>query len=157
MLRTCVLNDWSVDGYLDPSHPLQQALHRFLEATIDSHTAHTAVDGCGAPAWAMPLTKLAGAYRGAVTADDRSSPMARVADAMRAHPDYVCGDASEVTGLMRAVPGCSSRMVRSRCTSQHCPMAAPCAVKISDGGFRAGQAVLVESPARARCHRRARS
>jgi len=145
MLRTCVLNDWSVDGYLDPSHPLQQALHRFLEVTIDSHTAHTAVDGCGAPAWAMPLTKLASAYRGAVTADDRSSPMARVADAMRAYPDYVCGDASELTGLMRAVPGLLVKDGAESVYVAALPDGRAGAVKISDGGFRAGQAVLVES------------
>jgi L-asparaginase II len=145
MLRTCVLNGWSVDSYLDPSHPLQQGLHRFLEATIDSHTAHTAIDGCGAPAWAMPLTKLAGAYRGAVTAEDRASPMARVADAMRAYPDYVCGDASEVTGLMRAVPGLLVKDGAESVYVAALPDGRACAVKISDGGFRAGQAVLVES------------
>ena len=145
MLRTCSLNSWPLDRYLEPSHPLQQALHGYLEATIESPTSHTAVDGCGAPAWAMPLTKLAGAYRDAVTADDRSSSLAQVADAMRAHPDYVCGDASEVTGLMRAVPGLLAKDGAESVYVAALPDGRACAVKISDGGFRAGQAVLVEA------------
>jgi len=145
MLRTCTINNWPRDEYLEPSHPLQEALRRFVEVTIGVPVSHVAIDGCGAPAWAMPLTQLVDAYRGAVTSDDRGSAMARVADAMRAHPDYVCGDASEVTGLMRAVPGLLVKDGAESVYVAALPDGRACAVKISDGGFRAGQAVLVES------------
>ena len=43
----------------------------------------TAIDGCGAPAWAIPLTSLAASYRAAVLAEP-GSPLRDVADAMRA-------------------------------------------------------------------------
>ena len=143
MLRTCVINDWPVDSYLEPGHPLQRSLHQFVEETTGRCTAHTAVDGCGAPAWAMPLTTLANVYRDATTDADRSSPIARVADAMRAYPDFVCGDASEVTGLMRAVPGLLAKDGAESVYVAAVPDGRTVALKIADGGFRAGQAVLV--------------
>ena len=62
---------------------------------------------------------------------------------MRAHPEFVGGDASEVTGLMRAVPGL---LVKDGAESVYAAALADgraVAVKISDGGFRAGQVVLV--------------
>ncbi len=59
------------------------------------------------------------------------------------HPEYVGGDRSEVTGLMRAVPGL---LVKDGAESVYVGALSDgraVAVKVADGGFRAGQVVLV--------------
>lgn len=157
MLATCVVRGWDVATYLDVDHPLQLALRSFVESVIAEPISHTAVDGCGAPAWAMPMPALASAYGRAVTeaaerrsGDDlpaadrrRPSELAAVADAMRAHPEFVGGEQSEVTGLMRAVPGL---LVKDGAESTYVAALSDgraVVVKIADGGFRAGQVVLV--------------
>ena len=65
MLATCVMRGWDPATYLEPDHPLQAGLAA-ISRRHRRRVAHTAVDGCGAPAWAIPLTALAGAYRTAV-------------------------------------------------------------------------------------------
>jgi L-asparaginase II len=142
MLATCVQAGWDVGSYLSPDHPLQQSLRGSLQDAVGAEVVHTAVDGCGAPAWAIPLRALAAGYGAAVRAG-AGTPLRDVADAMRAYPDMVCGEQSEVTGLMRAVPGL---LVKDGAESVYVAALADgraVAVKVSDGGFRAGQAVLV--------------
>ena len=62
---------------------------------------------------------------------------------MRAHPEFVCGERSEVTGLMRAVPGLLVKDGAESVYVAALPDGRAVALKIADGGFRAGQAVLV--------------
>jgi L-asparaginase II len=142
MVVTTSINGWNVASYLDPKHQLQQQLRATVESCIGQPVAHTAVDGCGAPAFAMPLRSLANAYRAAVLAPPGSA-LRHVADAMRAHPQYVGGEESEVTHLMRAVPGL---LVKDGAESVYVAAfddGRAAAVKVADGGYRAGQAVLV--------------
>jgi L-asparaginase II len=142
MLATCVHRDWPVDTYLEPSHPLQQQLRMWFSEFVGSPIAHEAVDGCGSPAWAVSLTALAGGYRSAVLAP-ASSAAGAVAAAMREHPEFVGGSASEVTGIMRAVPGVLCKDGAEAVYAAALPDGRAVALKISDGGFRAGQVVLV--------------
>ncbi len=58
MLLTCVTNGWDTAGYLDPQHPLQAHIRDVTERLIGEKAAATAVDGCGAPVFAMSLTGL---------------------------------------------------------------------------------------------------
>jgi L-asparaginase II len=142
MLATCVVQDWDVATYLEPEHPLQVAMRSYVETSIGQPVSHTAVDGCGAPAWAMPLETLALAYRRAV-APGSPPELSAVADAMRAHPEFVGGEQSEVTGLMRSVPGLLVKDGAESVYVAALPDGRAVALKIADGGFRAGQAVLV--------------
>lgn len=59
MLYTCVLNDWPLEGYLDPSHPLQQAIAEIVEDLTGQRIARVTVDGCGAPLFSVSLHGLA--------------------------------------------------------------------------------------------------
>jgi L-asparaginase II len=142
MVATCVQARWDVDPYLSPDHPMQQSLRTTVEQLSGAAVAHTAVDGCGAPAWAIPLRALAASYGAAVTAAS-GTPERAVADAMRAHPGMVCGEQSEVTGLMRSVPGLLVKDGAESVYVAALPDGRSVALKIADGGFRAGQAVLV--------------
>jgi L-asparaginase II len=59
MLLACVQNGWSTDDYLERSHPLQQHIVDTIERLTGERIAGSAVDGCGAPVHALPLTALA--------------------------------------------------------------------------------------------------
>ncbi len=104
MLATCVLNGWPTRGYLAPEHPLQQAIRRTVEELAGQQIPVTGVDGCGAPLFALTLTGLARAFRVLVRAAP-GTPGRRVADAMRAHPEWTSGTSRDERRLMDAVPG----------------------------------------------------
>ena len=104
MLATCVRNGWPTRTYLDPDHPLQRAIRDTVEELAGERVAATGVDGCGAPLFALTLAALAGAFRALVLAP-ASRPERRVADAMRAHPEWTSGTTRDERYLMDAVPG----------------------------------------------------
>jgi L-asparaginase II len=104
MLATCVRNSWPTDDYLSPEHPLQQAARATVGRLAEEPVAWDAVDGCGAPLYGISLVGLARAFSAAVQAAP-SAPERRVADAMRAHPEYVSGTKRLDTDLMKGVPG----------------------------------------------------
>lgn len=75
MLAACVANDWPLEGYLDPGHPLQKRILDVLERLTGERPAATAVDGCGAPVHAVSLTALArGIHK--ITTAQAGSPFA---------------------------------------------------------------------------------
>ena len=96
MLRACVATGWPTDGYLDPAHPLQVHIRDVIERLTGEKVAHTAIDGCGAPVYALTLTGLARAIHRIGAASDRS-PFAlhRVAGslvkAVKEHPWTIDG------------------------------------------------------------------
>jgi L-asparaginase II len=104
MLATCVLNGWPTGSYLAPDHPLQVAIRRtVIELTGEPVTA-VGVDGCGAPLFALTLLGLVRAFRALVLAAP-GTPERRVADAMRAYPEWTSGTHRDEPRFMAAVPG----------------------------------------------------
>ncbi|MER7772157.1 asparaginase [Kitasatospora sp. NPDC096140] len=140
-LAACVANGWDTESYLDPSHPIQLLAREALEEGTGETPAHAGVDGCGAPLLAVTLTGLARGYRGLVLAPEGSAPR-RVADAMRAHPEYVAGTRRADTWLMRAIPGALSKMGAEAVQVVALPDGRALAFKIDDGGERARGPVL---------------
>jgi L-asparaginase II len=104
MLATCVLAGWPTSSYLDPGHPLQAGIRRTLEDLAAERVSAVGVDGCGAPLFALSLTGVARAMR-AMTLARPGTAERRVADAMRAYPDWTSGSARPERALMTAVPG----------------------------------------------------
>ncbi len=104
MLAACLLNGWPAGSYLNPGHPLQQAIRRTVEELAGEQVPAAGVDGCGAPLFALTLTGLARAFRALVLAAP-GTPERRVADAMRAHPEWTSGTSRDERRLMDAVPG----------------------------------------------------
>lgn len=104
MLATCVVNGWPLDSYLDPAHPLQKTIESTMEDLTGEQVAHTAVDGCGAPLFAVSLVGVARMFRALGTAE-QSSPAGRVAAAIRDFPEWVSGTARDEARLIRGVPG----------------------------------------------------
>jgi L-asparaginase II len=104
MLATCAANGWPTASYLDPGHPLQQAIRHTIEELAGERSTATAVDGCGAPLFALTPGGLARSFRSLVLAAP-GTPERRVADAMRGYPEWTSGSDRDERQLMNAVPG----------------------------------------------------
>lgn len=146
MLATCRVRGWPTTGYLDPEHPLQQAITTTVEELTGSSAAHVAVDGCGAPIVAVPLVGLARAL-GLLARAQPGTPEGRVADAMRRHPDLVAGERRSATRLMRAVPGLIAKDGAEGVYVAALPDGRAVAVKADDGALRAAEVVVASAVA----------
>lgn len=93
---------------------------------------------------AISLTGLARSFRHFVLAAPGSAER-RVADAMRAHPEYVAGTRRSDTWLMRGVPGALSKMGAEAVQAVALPDGRALAFKIDDGGIRALGPVLARA------------
>ncbi|MEV6317594.1 asparaginase [Streptomyces sp. NPDC051776] len=144
MLAACVAAGWPVDGYVDPDHPLQLLVRETIEEASGEKVAHIGVDGCGAPLPAFSLTGLARAFRHHVLADP-GTPERRVADAMRAHPEYVAGTRRIDTWLMRDVHGALAKVGAEAVQAVALEDGRALAFKIEDGGKRAVGPVLARA------------
>jgi L-asparaginase II len=141
MLLTCVAAGWPVDGYWEPTHPLQVAIQETVEDLVGEPVGGVGVDGCGAPVLALSLRSLAGSYLRLVTGGAEGSA---VTDAMRAHPEYVSGTDAQAydTVLMRAVPGLLAKGGAEGVQAVAVPGVGAVAMKIDDGAKRALMPVL---------------
>jgi len=145
MLATCAVNGWPTASYLAPDHPLQQAIRHTVEGLAGQQVTATGVDGCGAPLFGLTLAGLARAFRVLVLAAP-GTPERRVADAMRAYPEWTSGTHRDERRLMAAVPGL---LVKSGAEGVDAFALADGhgvrsgAVKIDDGGQRGRTPVTV--------------
>lgn len=144
MAATCAINGWSVQGYLDPSHPLQQLVARTVKDLTGEEAAAVSTDGCGTPLFALTLTGMARAFgriaRAAANDDgalDSTNAEAAVGLAMQRHPHMVAGEARDVTELMRQLPGAVAKDGFEGVQLVGLADGSAVAVKISDGGDRA--------------------
>lgn len=141
MLATCVTNGWDLDSYREPGHPLQAAIRATVEDLSGEHVSQVAVDGCGAPLFAISLRGLARSFSTIALASAESAE-GRVAAAMRSHPFEVGGTDRAVTKLMRAVPGLIAKDGAEGVFALATADGAAAAVKISDGAARATAPVI---------------
>ncbi len=148
MLWTAKLNGWSLDDYLDPEHPLQQAVAEIVEDLTGQRVARVTVDGCGAPLFSVSLHGLARALA-RITSAAPGTPEARVADAMREHAEMASGSGRDVAALMRAVPGLLAKDGFEGVQVAALPDGTAIAVKIADGANRARIPVAAAALARA--------
>ena len=135
MLSACVAAGWPTGSYLEPDHPLQQAIEARLGEAAGEPVSAVVVDGCGAPQHALSLTGLARGLLSLVEAPEGSRDRS-VADAMRAHPWLVAGTGREDTDLMSAVPGLLTKVVADGVHVAALPGAGAVAYKLDDGGDR---------------------
>ena len=109
-LAYCVQHGVSLATYLDPGHPLQQAIRRDVAAAVglDEQQLARGIDGCSAPNYAMPLAQLArGFARLATGARDAQfgKSFEALAAAMTAQPELVSGTGRSDAAFMRAGRG----------------------------------------------------
>jgi len=109
-LAYCVQHGHALDSYLDPAHPLQQAVRESVAhcAGMPASDLKMGIDGCSAPNYAMPLSRLALSYarlaQGA--SDDRyGNALGDLYQAMTAHPELVSGAGRNDLAFMQTAPG----------------------------------------------------
>ena len=150
-LAWCVQNGQPLGNYLAPGHPLQQAIRRDVARAVDMTTDELkiGIDGCSAPNYAMPLSRLALGYARLAGADcEFAGSFAQLSSAMTSHPELVSGTARSDLAFMRAGRGDWVTKVGAdgvqACASRQ--RGQGCAIKVSDGNkvalFAATVAVL---------------
>ncbi|OON64000.1 asparagine amidohydrolase [Massilia sp. KIM] len=96
-LAWCRLHGAPTQGYVEPGHPLQQAIRSTLADTagMPEDAMATGIDGCSAPNYAMPLSRLAHLYARLAQGNRDEAlggAMGQLFDAMTARPDLVSGE-----------------------------------------------------------------
>jgi L-asparaginase II len=141
MLLTCVVNDWPVETYLAPEHPLQQVITETFTELTDGPPSVVGVDGCGAPLLATPLQQLARAV-GRIVQGAEGSAEARLVAAMVAHPEHLSGTTRWERSLMAAFPGLVAKSGAESVFVVGLPDGSAYALKIEDGAERPLYAVM---------------
>ncbi len=142
MLLTCVVNSWPTESYLEPAHPLQVAIRDIVGSLAGAPVAHTGVDGCGAPLFAVPLTGLVRMFRSLALAPS-GTPDRRVVEAIQAHPEYTSGTTRDEAQLIRGLPGLFAKGGAEAVLAAALDDGRAVALKIEDGGYRARMPALV--------------
>lgn len=147
MLLTCVANGWPTEGYLDLEHPLQVHIREVLERLVGERMTTSAIDGCGAPVYAMSLVGLARAIQRIATSSERS-PFAlhrsagTLVRAVRENPWTIDGPGRPDTVVIERL-GVFSKMGAEGVQVMTAPDGTTVALKMLDGSNRAGHAVAL--------------
>ncbi len=149
-LAWCVQQGQPVGSYLEPGHPLQQAVRREVARAVglQPEQMKSGTDGCSAPNYALPLASLARAYaRLASGGHDREfgASFEALSRAMRAHPDLVSGTGRNDLAFMQA--GCGDWVSKAGADGVQAVASVSrgqaIAVKVIDGSRIAVSAVAV--------------
>ena len=141
MIATCKHNGWTLDDYRTPDHPLQQQIRAAIEDCAGEKASYVAVDGCGAPIFALTLAGLARSF-GVFAAAAPGTLEARVRDAFRAYPEYASGSTRDEAALMRAIPGLFCKVGAEAVYAVGLEDGRGIALKIEDGTPRARAVVM---------------
>ena len=142
MLAVCAHEGWETDSYRDPDHPLQRWILEIVGRFCGLRRAEILPggDGCGVPAFGMPLKSLATGFARLATGDnlpdDLPEAACKVRRVMREHPYMVAGAERFDTVVM----GCTELVSKSGAEAVYAagsPEGWGLALKISDGGSRA--------------------
>lgn len=111
MLAYAKMNGWLMEGYIDPDHPVQQAiLKTFAEmCNLLPEQIALGIDGCSVPTFATSLYHAALAFARLADPSElserRASACRTITAAMMAHPEMVGGPERFDTELMEATQG----------------------------------------------------
>lgn len=141
------------ERYLDPSSPTQELVRQaVLEMTgLATHEMYTAIDGCSAPTFQMPLSALATAFARVSNPHGlrpaRRAACERMLDSVAANPamiaghhQRICTDIARISGgrLFPKVGGEAVYAIGVRGQDR------ALAIKIDDGNYRGMHPVIVE-------------
>lgn len=107
MLALCKLLNYSTDNYLAPEHPIQLLIKKTCADfyAYEETKMATALDGCSAPIFSIPVYNQALAYKNLVSAKTLSPKTAEackmVIDAVSAYPFMVAGTGRYCTDMLQ--------------------------------------------------------
>ncbi|MCL6436853.1 MAG: asparaginase [Leptolyngbyaceae cyanobacterium HOT.MB2.61] len=145
MLAVCHQCNWSLNNYLQRSHPVQQLIiHKVAELLrMPAEEFISARDDCGAPTYFLQLGQIASLY--ALLAASENLDMERIVRAMIHHPAMVAGDGEFDTELMRLTQG--ELVSKAGAEGVQCigrlGEGMGLAIKVMDGAKRAKHAVAI--------------
>ena len=142
MLALCRVHGWASGGYRLATHPVQHACLAEVAAAADvpAEEIPTAVDGCGVITFALPLERMALMFSRLEQVDAG----ARVAAAMRAHPELIRGPMAADSLLMRELEGWTAKGGAEGLLCASGPDGLGLALKVEDGSMRAMRPALAE-------------
>lgn len=142
MLFYCQQKGLPTASYLNVNHPLQQSILKHLRQWGEVQNIPTAIDGCGAPVFYLPLQTMAHLYAHL----GNSEAFAPLRYAMRGYPEIVGGEGRVDTVIMQASQGQLIAKVGADgvlCVSQ-IGTGEGLAVKIADGNEAVRNMAVVE-------------
>ena len=109
-LAYCVQHGLPLESYLDPAHRLQQEVRNSVAhfANMSPQDLKMGIDGCSAPNYAMPLSRLALSYARLAQGEESDrygSTLATLRSAMTLHPELVSGTGRNDLAFMQTAPG----------------------------------------------------
>lgn len=128
----------SPETYLDPQAPVQRAMVAAVARScdIDPGAMRTALDGCGMPAYEMPLGALAVGYA-RLASGGLGDAGERTARAMRTNPELVAFHGAIDTELMLAEEDLVAKIGAEGVLAVGLPDGRGLALKVHDGAERA--------------------
>jgi L-asparaginase II len=159
MLATAIHRGLPIEDYVQPDHPVQRAIiSAFARLAGVDEDMPTAIDGCSAPTFGVPLVSIATAFARLASGEDADLGAAsrRVVEAMIAHPEMIGGTKGRFdTDLLRAAGGKLVCKVGAEAVygvgvlpSERFPRGLGMAFKIEDGSYRGLGPAVVETLAR---------
>ncbi len=146
MLAVCQQRNWSLNSYLQRSHPVQQLILQKLAELLRMPAEEFigARDDCGAPTYLMQLGQIASLYAQLSSGDNLD--MERIARAMVHHPSLISGNGQFDTELMRLTEG--ELVSKAGAEGIQCigrvGEGMGLAIKVMDGAKRAKHAVAIQ-------------
>ncbi len=140
MIVTAKINGWSIANYKNPRHPVQKAIKKELEILSQERIIKIAVDGCGAPLFAITLNGLARAIHNLLVSPDPVHQ--RVVNACRDYPVMVSGEGTLPTVAMQEVKGLFVKSGAESVLVAGLSNGYTIAWKVSDGSDRGEQELL---------------
>ena len=109
-LAYCVQHGLSLDDYIAPKHPLQQAIRRDVARATGTPESDLkmGIDGCSAPNYALPLANLARGYARLASGQadtEFGESFELLSNAMTTHPEMVSGTHRSDLAFMQAGRG----------------------------------------------------
>ena len=157
MLMTAVFRGLLLDVYYLAEHPVQlEIIRTFTRLAGLNEAIPTAIDGCSAPTFGVPLSSLAVAFARLVNPSDGDSAVAqaahRIVSAMIKHPEMVGGTKGRFdTELLRAAQGRLICKIGAEAVysvgvlpCDRFPRGAGIALKMEDGSYRGLGVTVVE-------------
>jgi L-asparaginase II len=137
-LARCRQARWPLESYVEPSHPVQNAMHASVAAAagLAPQAVPYGSDGCGMLAFQLPLRRLASAF-GRLASGGLGPGGDEVAGAMRSDPSLVAFDGALDTELMRSVDGLVAKIGAEGVLGVGLADGRGLAVKVADGAMRA--------------------
>ncbi|MCH8290796.1 asparaginase [Candidatus Poribacteria bacterium] len=111
MLTLCQIKGFPIEGYLNPTHPVQQLILQTIAEVADMESGEIGIgiDGCGVPTFALPIEKIGLLFSRlgdpSLFSSKRQNALNHIREAMMAYPKYMSGSGRFCAALMSEFPG----------------------------------------------------